>query len=156
MRTIAHTMLLNKNTNTYFIMKHYSLLALLFISLLISGCGNSGAFIATNSTQVQLHEGNYTIIAKNITGSAESAYALGFSSSLGLTTSSFGLIPLKGTKTLYKDARENLWTVFEEQYIPVTGKKLALVNVQYDAATTNYIVYTKARLTITADVIEFE
>lgn len=132
------------------------LLALFALSFMISGCGNSGAFLAHNSTQVQLHEGNYRIIAKNITGSAETAYILGGSHSLGVTTQSFGLIPLKGSKTLYKDAREELWTIFEEQYTPVEGRQLALVNVQYDAATVNYLFYTHARITITADVIEFE
>lgn len=137
-------------------MKPHSLLILLAAGLLLSACGHSGAFIASNSTQVQLQEGNYHIIAKNVTGSAESAYVLGISTSWGITTSSFGLIPLSGSKTLYKDAREELWTVFEEKYTPVENGKLALVNIQYDAATTNYLLYTKAKITITADVIEFE
>jgi hypothetical protein len=137
-------------------MKNFLLLTLLAAGLLISGCGHSGAFIASNSTQVQLQEGNYRIVAKNITGSAESAYVLGLSTSWGITTSSFGLIPLSGSKTLYKDAREELWTVFEEKHSTVLNKKLALVNIQYDAATTNYLLYTKAKITITADVVEFE
>lgn len=132
-----------------------TILTLLTLGILLTGCGNSGAFIAGNSTQVQLKEGNYEIIAKNITGSAETAYILGLSHSWGITTQSFGLIPVKGTKTLYKDAREELWNLFEEQYSAVEGRQLALVNVQYDAATTNFILYTHARITITADVIEF-
>lgn len=103
-----------------------------------------------------MREGNYHIVAKNVTGSAKSAFILGVSHSWGITTQSFGLIPLKGSKTLYKDAREALWTTFEEKHTSVEGKKLALVNVQYDAATTNYIFYTQATITITADVIEFE
>lgn len=105
---------------------------------------------------MQLHEDNYRIVAINVTGSAESAYILGGSFSWGIATQSFGLIPLKGTKTLYKDAREDLWTTFEEYYTSAEGKTLALVNIQYDAATTNYLVYTKAKITITANVIEFE
>lgn len=137
-------------------MNRYLILSLLVFSFILSGCGNSGAFIASNSTEVQLHEGNYQILAKNITGTAESAYILGGSHSWGLATQSFGLIPLKGSKTMYKNAREELWTTFEEQYTSVEGKKLALVNVQYDAATRNFIFYTHAKITITADVIEFE
>lgn len=137
-------------------MKNYSLFTLLIFSLFITGCGNSGAFIASNTTEVQLSEANYNIVAINVTGSAESAYILGGSHSWGLTTQSFGLIPLEGSKTLYKDAREDLWNTFEEQYSAVEGRKLALVNVQFDAATINYFVYTHAKITITADVIEFE
>lgn len=137
-------------------MNHNLLFGLLVFSFIISGCGNSGAFIASNSTEVQLSEGNYHIVAKNVTGSAKSAFILGGSHSWGIATQSFGLIPLEGSKTLYKDAREALWTTFEEEYTSVEGKKLALVNIQYDAATTNYILYTHAEITITADVIEFE
>lgn len=137
-------------------MKNLSLLSLFALCLLISGCGNSGAFLATNSTEVHLNEANYNIVAINVTGSAESAYIFGASHSWGVATQSFGLIPLEGSKTLYKDAREDLWNAFEEQYTSVEGKKLALVNVQYDAATINYFLYTHAKITITADVIEFE
>ncbi len=146
---------LNKKQNLK-IMNRNLILPLFALSLLISGCGNSGAFLASNSTDVQLSQGNYQIVAKNVTGSAESSYILGASHSWGITTQSFGLFPLQGTKTLYKDAREELWTNFEEQYTSVEGKKLALVNIQYDAATSNYFVYTHAKITITADVIEFE
>ncbi|SMO66913.1 DUF6567 family protein [Gracilimonas mengyeensis] len=137
-------------------MKSYQLGALFLLVLLFTGCSNSGMFIASNSTEVQLNEGNYTIVAKNVTGSAESAYILGGSFSWGMATNSFGLIPLEGSKTLYKDARENLWINFEAEHEPIEGKKLALVNVQYDGATSNFILYTKAKVTITADVIEFE
>lgn len=141
---------------TQTILKRCSLLSLLFTGLLISGCGHSGAFIATHSTEIQLREGNYHVVAKNITGAAKSAYLLGGSISWGITTNSFGLIPLRGSKTLYKDAREELWTIFEQQHGPVKGRKLALVNIQYDATTSNYLLYTDAEITITADVIEFE
>jgi hypothetical protein len=137
-------------------MKSYTILLLLAATLLLAGCGNAGVFLASNSTQVQLNEGNYTIVAKNVTGSSETSFLLGVSYSWGMGTNSAGLIPLSGSKTLYKDAREALWTNFETEYSPIEGRKLALVNIQYDAATTNFIVYTGAKVTITADVIEFE
>jgi hypothetical protein len=133
-----------------------ALLTLLTFAFIVTGCGNSGAFLATHATQVQLGEGNYQIVAQNVTGSAQNAAILGLSHSWGLTTQSYGLIPLKGSKMMYKDAREALWTSFEELYGSAGGRKLALVNVQYDAATTNYIFYTQAKITITADVIEFD
>lgn len=137
-------------------MKLYTLITLFTLSLLWTGCGNSGAFIASNSTEVQLRKANYRIAAINVTGSAEKAYMLGLSHSWGLSTQSFGLIPLEGSGTLYKDAREDLWKTFEEQYSSVEGKSMALVNIKYDATTINYVLYTKARVTITADVIEFK
>lgn len=137
-------------------MKSYTILSLLMVTLLFAGCGNAGVFVASNSTEVQLQEGNFTIAAKNITGSAETAYLFGVSYSWGMATNSMGLIPIGGTKTLYKDAREALWNNFETEYSSVEGRKLALVNIQYDAATSNFILYTGAKVTITADVIEFE
>ena len=137
-------------------MKSYILIGLSAILLLFAGCGNAGMFVASNSTEVQLQEGNYKIVAKNVTGTAESAYILGGSYSWGMATNAMGLIPLSGSKTLYKDARENLWSSFEAQNSPVEGRKLALVNIQYDSGTTNLLVYTKAKVTITADIIEFE
>ncbi|MEX0845313.1 MAG: DUF6567 family protein [Balneolaceae bacterium] len=137
-------------------MKSYSILTLLAIALLFTGCGNAGMFMASNSTDVQLRAGNYTIVAKNVTGTAETSYLFGASYSWGVATNSMGLIPLGGTKTLYKDAREDLWNNFETDFSSVVGKKLALVNIQYDAATSNFFLYTDAKVTITADVIEFE
>lgn len=137
-------------------MKSYTIVSLLAVAFLFTGCGNAGMFVANNSTEVQLQQGNYTIVAKNVTGSAESAYVFGASYSWGMATNSMGIIPVGGTKTLYKDAREALWNNFEAEYSSVEGKKLALVNIQYDAATTNFFVYTNAKVSITADVIEFE
>ncbi|MCP9291963.1 MULTISPECIES: DUF6567 family protein [Gracilimonas] len=137
-------------------MKSYKLIILLASTLLFAGCGNAGMFVASNNTQVELSEGNYSIIAKNVTGSSESAYILGASYSWGMATNALGLIPLGEGKTLYKDAREDLWANFEAANFPVEGKKLALVNIQYDSGTTNFVLYTKAKVTITADVIEFD
>lgn len=137
-------------------MKNNFLTLIILLSVLITGCGNSGAFVASNSTQTHLKEGNYQIKAINVVGTAESAYLIGVSHSLGVATQSFGLIPLKGNKTLYKDAREDLWRNYTQNYSSPTGKSLALINVEYDADTINYLFYTKARVTITADIIEFE
>lgn len=134
------------------------ILSILALGLLVfSGCTNTGAFIATNSTQVELSEGNYTIVAKNVTGSAEASYIIGASTSWGVTTNVSGLFKLDGSSDmLYKDARENLWKAYEAEHGAVEGKKLALVNVQYDADTKNFIIYTKGKITMTADVVEFE
>lgn len=137
-------------------MKIRSILALLTLGMVLTGCGNSGVFLASNSTEVQLDNGDYTIVAKNVTGSAESSYFLGASYSWGAATQSFGLVKLDGTSTLYKDAREDFWNKYEEKNGSVEGRKLALVNVQFDSDTKNFGIYTYAKVTMTADVIEFE
>ncbi|MBO6586925.1 MAG: hypothetical protein JJ953_12525 [Gracilimonas sp.] len=137
-------------------MKSYTIIVLLTSVLVLAGCGNAGVFVASNNTQVELSEGNYSIVAKNVSGTSESAYILGASYSWGMATNAVGLIPIGDGKMLYKDAREDLWANFEAANSPVEGRKLALVNIQYDAGTTNLVLYTKAKVTITADVIEFD
>jgi len=133
-----------------------SILLLLTAVLILTGCSNSGAFIATNSTTVELSDANYKITAKSITGSAESSYLVGVSTSWGITTNANGLIKLKGTETLYKDAREDFWNKYEADHGSIEGKRLALVNVQFDSLTKNFVLYTYAKVTMTADVIEFQ
>ena len=113
-------------------------------------------FVASNSTEVQLKEGNYTIVAKNVTGTSEISYLIGASYSWGIATNSVGIIPLDRNKMIYKEARESLWDNFEKQGESIEGRSLALINIQYDSNTTNFLVYTKASVSITADIIEFE
>ena len=137
-------------------MKAHTILMFGLLALLLTGCGNAGMFLSSNSTEVQLKEGNYKIVATNVTGEADQAYLFGVSYSWGITTNSIGLIPLGGSDLIYKEAREQLWGAFEQAHFPVEGKRLALVNVQYDSETTNFGIYTQAKVTITADVIEFD
>lgn len=137
-------------------MKPHKLLLLVAALFTFTACGNSGLFIAGHSTEVQLSEPNYSIVATNVSGEASSEYILGASVSVGMTTNSFGLVSIGDTETLYKTAREELWNQFEAEHGEVEGRKLALVNIQYDANTVNFLLYTKALVTITADVVEFE
>ena len=137
-------------------MKSYTFIILMTVAFLLTGCGNAGMFMASNSTEVQLKEGNYTIVAKNVTGTSEISYLFGASYSWGVATNSVGLIPLDGNKMLYKEARESLWDNFEKQGESIEGRTLALINIQYDSNTSNFMVYTKASVSITADIIEFE
>ncbi|MEQ8526024.1 MAG: hypothetical protein RIB15_15100 [Gracilimonas sp.] len=137
-------------------MKSYTFIILMAVAFLLTGCGNAGMFVASNSTEVQLKEGNYTIVAKNVTGTSETSYLFGASYSWGVATNSVGIIPLDGNKMLYKEARESLWDNFEEQGESIEGRTLALINIQYDSNTSNFMVYTKASVSITADIIEFE
>ncbi|MEP1151232.1 MAG: hypothetical protein JXR20_00605 [Balneola sp.] len=137
-------------------MKSYPTIILMAVAFLLTGCGSTGMFVASNSTEVQLKEGNYTIVAKNVTGTAEISYLLGASYSWGIATNSVGIIPLDRNKMIYKEARESLWDNFEKQGESIEGRTLALINIQYDSNTTNFMVYTKASVSITADIIEFE
>jgi hypothetical protein len=137
-------------------MKSYPFIILMAVAFLLTGCGNAGMFVASNSTEVQLKERNYTIVAKNVTGTSEISYLLGVSYSWGVATNSIGIIPLDGNKMLYKEARESLWDNFEKQGESIEGRTLALINIQYDSNTANFLVYTKASYSITADIIEFE
>tara|TARA_R110002096_G_scaffold52194_1_gene136128 strand:- start:2774 stop:3187 length:414 start_codon:yes stop_codon:yes gene_type:complete len=137
-------------------MKSYLIIILIALAFLLTGCGNTGMFVASNSTEVQLKEGNYTIVAKNVTGTSEISYLIGASYSWGIATNSVGIIPLDRNKMIYKEARESLWDNFEKQGESIEGRSLALINIQYDSNTTNFLVYTKASVSITADIIEFE
>ncbi|MGM0589505.1 MAG: DUF6567 family protein [Bacteroidota bacterium] len=139
-------------------MRRLNLIITLVISaVLVSACGNSGAFLASNTTEVHLKEANYNIVATNMSGMAETSYVIGASVSWGPTTNSYGLIPLgeATTTSLYKDAQDELWANIREAVGDIENRQLALVNVRYDASTANYFFYTWAKITVTADVIEF-
>jgi hypothetical protein len=125
-------------------------------ALLLSGCASSGLFFSMNNTAVELSENNYEIVATNIAGEAEAGYLLGLSFSAGAATNTLALARVSGSGMLYKEALENLWKNYEEKHGSVVGKKLALVNVRYDSDALNLILYTSAKISIRADVVEFK
>jgi hypothetical protein len=133
-----------------------SLVPVLFTAVLLAGCSNTGAFLSGNQTILNLNEGNYSIAATNITGESESAYVFGLSYSTGLMATSFAIARVEGSGQLYADALENLWANFESEYGSVTNQKLALANVRYDTDILNLFFYTKVRLIVRADVVEFD
>ena len=108
-----------------------------------------------NLTQVQLSEPNYKVVATSVSGDAQAAYLIGVAFSNGPQTGSLSLHRLKGTGKLYKEAMENLWKTFAAEHGAVEGRRLALANVRYDAATRNFFIYNDVTLSIRADVIEF-
>lgn len=136
----------------------YALVGLLLSApLLLAGCANSGMFAAANVTDVQLAEANYRLVATNVSGEAEAGYLLGLSAGSGLGLSTLALIRIQGEGLLYKEALEDLWQNFEAQYGSVEGRRLALVNVRYDADALNVLgLYTRPKVSIRADVVEFE
>ncbi len=124
-------------------------------AIFLSGCTNSGAFLALNQTQVNLSQANYTLTATNVTGEAESAYVLGLSFGSGLTVNTFAIARVGGTGMLYKEALENLWANYEANHGTINGKRLALTNIRYDTDILNLVVYTKVTVGVRADVVEF-
>lgn len=132
-------------------------LSFLFISLLVlTGCSNSGAFLAVNQTVVNLEEGNYVVQATNLTGESSSGYILGLSYSSGPVANSLAIARVSGSGMLYAEAIEDLWNSYEEEYGTVQGKKVALTNVRYDADILNLVLYTQVKVSVRADVIMFE
>lgn len=135
---------------------------LVFITFIIplcfaaAGCSTGGMFVAGNLTDVQLQKGNFTILARGVTGEAKAGYLLGISLSYGMTTNTFALARVDGTGMLYKEALDNMWKNFESTHGSAEGKKLALVNVHYDADALNLFFYTEPRVIVRADVVEFE
>ena len=123
--------------------------------LLFNGCFTSGAFIAANVTSVELAEPNFKIVATNVSGESQAGYLFGVTYSLSTITNTLALVRIDGTGQLYKEALEQLWQNYEKYNGSVAGKKLALVNVRYDADILNLIVYTKVKYFIRADVVEF-
>ncbi len=132
-------------------------LILLFFSFaLLSGCTTGGSFLSTNTTNVELSESNFNIVAKNVEGHAKVSYILGVSYSTGNMANTLALVRIDGTAKLYKSAIENLWENYKSQFGDNENKNLVLANVRIDTDMLNLILYTEAELYITADIIEFD
>ena len=125
------------------------------IAAMFAGCASGGMFTASNVTEVQLQKNNFIIVARNVSGEAEAGYLFGSTFSLGMMTNTVAALRVSGTGMLYKEAFEDLWKNYEAVHGPVEGKKLALVNVRYDADALNLFVYTRPKVMIRADVVEF-
>jgi hypothetical protein len=137
-------------------MKLPSCLALLLLPI-CTGCMTSGVLPSTNLTNVQLAGENFQVVATNVTGEAEAAYLIGFSGSVGQEITTFALVRLEGNGMLYREAIENLWANFEAEHGEAGGRSLALVNLRYDADAWNILgVYTRPKISVRADVVEFQ
>ena len=136
-------------------MKYGLSLLLVFCVLLYSGCTSSGAYLSTSKTEVVLSEGNFTMPAVSVTGQSEAEYILGLSYSSGFMATTFALARIEGTGMLYAEALDNLWENFERDYGMSINHKLALANIRYDTEILNLLLYTKVKVMVRADVIEF-
>lgn len=121
----------------------------------LSGCAQAGMFASANLTDVQLSRANYKVVATDVAGTATAGYLLGISLPAGMANQTLALVRIQGSGMLYREALAALWAAFEAEHGPVAGRRLALVNVRYDADNTNLLVYTRPRLSIRADVVEF-
>ena len=130
---------------------------LLLASLVLTGCINSGAFYSASLTNVELSEPNYRVVATNLQGQADAGYLFGVSGSQGGFATTFALFRVAGDGLLYKSAIENLWSGFEASHGAIGNRRLALINVHFDADASNYLgIYSKSMVSVRADIIEFE
>ncbi len=137
-------------------MKKYSfILYLAGISLLLSSCTTSGAFISSHETSVKLSEDNYEIVATGVEGSSEAAYVFGFSYSYGMMTQSLSLARISGAPFLYQEALDDLWNNVRSKHGEVKGDQLALANIRYDSDIVNLFLFSKIKLSVRADVVRF-
>jgi hypothetical protein len=121
----------------------------------LTGCAASGAFMAGNVTDVQLQRNNFKIVAQNVTGESQAGYLFGGTISTGFATNTFALFRVSGSGLLYKEAIESFWKSYESVHGSIEGKHVALINVRYDTDALNLGIYTQAKLSIRADVVEF-
>lgn len=133
-----------------------SFIIFLFIIILFMNCSNNGMFVGINSTNVELAEANYEIVATDLVGTSEAGYLLGFSWSMGSAAQTWALARVNGTGMLYKEALNDLWKQYEAEHGSVKGKKVALVNVRYDSEMLNLLLYTGIKVFVRADIIEFK
>lgn len=136
--------------------KSISFLLIFVIISILGGCASTGLTTSTHVTNVGLSSNNYQIVATNISGEASSAGIVGISLAIGLGGTQFAIIPLSSNRTLYKNAMQNLWTNFEATNGSAAGRTLALTNLRYDSETLNTVVYTKIKIVVIADVVEFK
>jgi hypothetical protein len=132
-------------------------LGLFLVLTTLMGCATAGNFNSMNVTNVELSKNNFRIIATDVYGEASASYLLGFSVAQGGEMQTVALIPLGGDRLLYKVALENLWkNVPQTPLGGIDERSLALVNVRFDADALNVLgLYTKPKISVRADVIEF-
>ncbi|MCF7805976.1 MAG: hypothetical protein K9N46_16315 [Candidatus Marinimicrobia bacterium] len=128
------------------------LIALFFVS----GCANSGAFLSSHQTSVELSEANYKIVATDVTGSSSLAFLMGASYSFGAASNAMGIFRVEGTGAVYQEALSDLWNNVKATAGSTEGEPIALANVRYDSEMLNLFFYTKLTVNVRADVIRFQ
>lgn len=128
----------------------------MLVAVLLTGCASSGMFPSAHLTEVHLADGDFRVVATSVSGEAQAGYLVGVSAALYTEMRTVALARVSGTGQLYSDAIQDLWRNFEAENGPVAGRRLALVNVRFDSEALNLLVYTRPRVFVRADVVEFE
>jgi hypothetical protein len=136
--------------------KTLSILSFIVVAALLGGCASTGLTASTHLTNVGLSNNNYRIVATNVSGEASSDGIFGASLGVGMGAAQYSLIPLTPDRTLYKIAMQNLWTNFEAKNGSAVDRTLALTNLRYDSESFNLFFYTKLKVVVIADVVEFK
>ena len=113
---------------------------LLLITFLVYGCvssGGAGRMMQSTETGVVLKESNYKMLKAGAEGSS-----YGFSL--------FGFIPIASPS--YANAKKALYASVKE---PLEGRPVALANQTEDHKTLYLILFSIPRITLSADVVEF-
>lgn len=131
-------------------------LAVLVLILSLPGCATSGIFPSVNLTSVELGDADFRVVATDVGGEASAGYLLGVSAGMGPGMQTVAVARVAGDGQLYAAALRDLWRSFEAEHGPVRDRRLALVNVRFDSEALNLLVYTRPRVWVRADVVEFE
>ncbi len=103
----------------------------------IAGCASSGQWHDQTNTGVTLSTNNYKIVKAGAKGESSGFYL-------------FGVIPIVSPN--YAEAKENLYKAVNEK---MEGRSIALANQTQDHSSIYVILFSIPKLTITADVVEF-
>lgn len=109
-------------------------------ALMLSGCSTADMSESgqDSNANVQLTQGNYTVVKANAKGTSRGFKLL-------------GLIPFN--RASYADAKEDLYKSAGED---MTGRSIALTNQSEDKSSFYIILYSVPKITLSADIIEFD
>ncbi len=120
----------------------------------IACCASGGSFVAGRVTDAGLDQNNFTAMARNVTGEAEAGYVLGVVRAHGRDDQHVcPFSHIRFGSTVQRGAGATVKKV-ETACGPIETRKLALINVRYDAEAPNLLLHTQPRITIRADVVE--
>lgn len=127
-------------------------LPLVCLSGLLTGCLSTGSLLPPSQTDDRLADGPFRLVATDVGGEASAFYLFGFSTG----GSTAALVRVSGGGDLRARALAGLWRRFEQEHGAVEGRRLALVNVRADAQALNVLFATRPKVSIRADVVEFD
>ncbi len=125
------------------------------LTLALAGCAPGGLLLSTATTQTELSEPNYRIVAHDVRGSADATYLLSLTSTYGPVVQTLALARISGSASLYSDAIHDLWQNVASRLGQVDGRRLSLINIRYDFDVLNLILVNHVRVIVSADVVEF-